>query len=181
MAKRFWDSTWGRFPYSEYTIWQGVIRRGCNPRDPAYASYGARGITVCERWRDDFMMFLADMGPRPSLAYTIDRLDNARGYEPDNCRWATRSQQQRNKRRPPARGTHYVPRANRWRARINIHGRAVSLGTFKTEAEAVAAYRGARASAAIINSIVLDATSPPAVTDGSPARLRAPGRRGDVA
>jgi len=160
MAKRqFWDRAWGRFPYSEYAIWYGVVRRCRNPRDMAYARYGGRGIGVCERWREDFMAFFADMGPRPSLAYSIDRLDNARGYEPRNCRWATRSQQQRNTTRRPARGTYYLRNADRSQARINIYGRPVFLGVFKTEAEAAAAYRAGRASAAVMHSIVLEATA----------------------
>jgi hypothetical protein len=66
---------------------------------PSYPQYGGRGITVCERWRSDFSAFLADMGERPSLDHSIDRLDNDGNYEPGNCRWATRSEQQQNKRR----------------------------------------------------------------------------------
>jgi hypothetical protein len=119
------------------------------------------GADVSARWRHDFMAFFADLGPRPTPGHSIDRLDNARGYEPGNCRWATRSQQQRNRtRRANALGACYLPKKDRWQARINIHARAVFLGTFKSKEEAMAAYRGARASARVINRIVLEATHP---------------------
>jgi len=82
----------------EYAIWQGMVQRCTNPRRRCYGSYGGRGITVCDRWRDSFESFLADIGPRPSMAHSLDRIDNAKGYEPGNVRWATRSEQMRNMR-----------------------------------------------------------------------------------
>lgn len=83
----------------EYRSWSQAKCRCCNPRNHAYASYGGRGIKMCERWRNSFEDFLADMGPRPSLDYSLDRYPNNDGdYEPGNCRWATRSQQQTNRR-----------------------------------------------------------------------------------
>jgi hypothetical protein len=69
-----------------------------NPRSDDFPRYGGRGIAVCERWRESFAAFLADVGPRPSPHHTIDRIDNARGYEPGNVRWATPTEQSRNKR-----------------------------------------------------------------------------------
>ena len=78
-----------------YKSWLAMRRRCVDPKKPGYAG---QGVTVCERWRDSFEAFLEDMGERPSRAYSIDRIDNSKGYEPSNCRWATRSQQQRNKR-----------------------------------------------------------------------------------
>jgi hypothetical protein len=158
ILKRFWDRAWGPFPRGEYNIWHGMVQRCCNPRHPAFPSYGGRGIGVSARWHDDFMAFFADLGPRPSPAHSLDRLDNARGYGPDNCRWATRSQQQRNKARPMnAVGAHYLREADRWQARISIHGHKVFLGAFRSKEEAMAAYRGARASALVFDRIVLDA------------------------
>lgn len=74
-----------------------MIQRCTNPNNPAWRLYGGRGITVCARWRD-FPAFLADMGERPN-GLTLDRIDNDRGYEPGNCRWATWSEQRSNQRR----------------------------------------------------------------------------------
>jgi hypothetical protein len=83
-----------------YRSWKAMIQRCHNPNAQHYAYYGGRGITVCDRWRLSFADFLADMGERPSLLQSIDRYpDNDGGYEPGNCRWATRTQQQRNTRR----------------------------------------------------------------------------------
>jgi hypothetical protein len=83
-----------------YTTWAAMRGRCYDPGNASYASYGARGITVCRRWLDSFENFLADMGERPSKDHSIDRIDSGGNYEASNCRWATRAEQNANRRDP---------------------------------------------------------------------------------
>ncbi len=83
----------------EWNAWASMRKRCTNPRHEFFHLYGGRGITVCKRW-DDFSAFLADMGARPSPEHSLDRSNNDGNYEPSNCRWATRSEQARNKHHP---------------------------------------------------------------------------------
>lgn len=68
-----------------------------------YKDYGGRGITVCARWRHNYLVFLADMGRKPSPELTLERINNNRGYYPSNCKWATRIEQRKNSRERPKR------------------------------------------------------------------------------
>lgn len=85
---------------AEYKSWQSLRGRCLNPKDDHFEQYGGAGITVCERWagRNSFVLFLADMGPKPSPECTVDRKENSLGYSPENCRWATPLQQGNNRR-----------------------------------------------------------------------------------
>lgn len=82
----------------EHNTWLNMRQRCYNPNASGYHGYGGRGIKVCERWKR-FEHFLADMGPRPSSDYSIDRVDNNGNYEPSNCRWVDTDIQRRNTRR----------------------------------------------------------------------------------
>jgi hypothetical protein len=121
----------------EYQAWRGMKQRCCNERHPRFKEWGGRGIKICDRWLS-YDAFLADMGRRPSSEHSIDRIDNSGGYEPGNCRWATRSEQSFNRSFPPgATGLRGVRR---------VRGRFVAvigeryLGRFDTAKEAHAIY-----------------------------------------
>jgi hypothetical protein len=102
----------------ERSILTIMVQRCHNPKHPKFHLYGGRGIAVCERWRESFDAFLADMGPRPSPKHSVDRKDNDLGYEPGNCRWATQTEQCRNKR------------TNRL---LSVRGKTVTVAEWATE------------------------------------------------
>lgn len=113
---------------AEYRAWQAMKRRCDNLKSRNYRLYGGRGIRVCDRWLHSFPTFLADMGPRPSPAHSIDRIDSDGSYEPGNCRWATaevQSQNRRSARLITFRGETLSLTA--WAARIGVRPSALWL------------------------------------------------------
>ena len=125
-----------------YSVWCGMKERCGNIDDPGYKNYGGRGIKVCARWDKSFDCFVADMGPKPSEKHSIDRIDNDKGYEPSNCRWATRSEQMLNRRMFKSNtsgSTGVVYRDGRYLARVDFEKERFNLGRFATLLEAEAA------------------------------------------
>lgn len=88
-------------PTSTYQTWDAIIHRCCYPNHVSYKNYGGRGITVCDEWRNDYFAFydyVSQLDRFGEEGMTIDRIDNEKGYEPGNVRWATRAEQNRHKR-----------------------------------------------------------------------------------
>ncbi len=105
--QRIYDIRWQK-ANPEFAAWSAMKARCLNPKHPAYQSYGGRGITVAPEWVHDFKAFLAHVGKRPGPTYSLDRINSDGNYEPGNVRWASLSEQNRNKRRRPSQSLNHL-------------------------------------------------------------------------
>lgn len=126
-----------------YRTWNAMIHRCTNPSDKNYKDYGARGITVCEEWLD-VVKFITWADKTYIKGYTLDRIDNDKGYSPENCRWADASTQAVNQRKMKNNTSGFVgitwdKNNKNWRVTIQLNKDKVNLGSFKTKEEAVLA------------------------------------------
>ena len=129
-----------------YNIWAKLKDRTLNPKSKKYESYGGRGITVCEEWKNDFMSFYNwAMLNGYSDELSIDRIDNDGNYEPSNCRWTTQTIQNRNRRiqknnKTGYRGVYFDKRLGKYRVKITVNLKIIYLGYFQTPVEGAIAY-----------------------------------------
>lgn len=136
-----------------YTAWRNMIQRCYNPNAHYYERYGGRGIKVCERWLSvsGLKNFKNDMGEKPTPKHTLERVNNDGNYSPENCIWATPTQQNFNKHLQSnnisgVAGVGWLSNRNKWRSRITINGIEHNLGLFLTKEDAVLARKKAEKS-----------------------------------
>lgn len=130
----------GGWNKSSYNTWRAMVRRCTNPKDKDYKRYGAKGITVCPEWMD-YANFAKDMG-EPVGKETLDRINPAGNYEPNNCRWASPIVQARNIKLPKSNKTGYTGvlfHQNKYYANITSKGKKYYSKVFDTAEEAAAA------------------------------------------
>lgn len=120
----------GTFTNPLYSVFNNMLARCYNPNGENYKYYGARGIKVCDRWRGEngFQFFIQDMGTRPK-GYQLDRKDVNGDYSPENCRWVNKYEQMANTRAAgDVPGVTWNPKLSKFRVRIKVNGKEISLG-----------------------------------------------------
>ena len=124
-------------------VYHAMLKRCFDTNDKAYKNYGGRGITVCDKWRESFSNFVDDMELKPD-GYSIERIDNEGNYEPSNCKWIPRSEQNKNKR--VYKNSHFgisgiEKRGSNYRCRIRRLGEIIFTATFSDFFEACCAVK----------------------------------------
>ena len=133
--------THGLTKTKEHHIWVAMKQRCINPNNKAYMRYGGRGIKVCDKWMNSFPAFLLDMGNKPD-GLSIERIDNDGNYEPSNCKWATRLEQNLNQRLQKRNKSGYKnirwrEERHGWETYKRIRGKRIYLGLFTSKQEAI--------------------------------------------
>jgi hypothetical protein len=126
-----WPYIHGFYSEPEFRAWSNMKKRCAEARWSKW--YGH--VKICDRWRESYEHFLADVGRRPSEKHSLDRIDPTRGYEPGNVRWATRAAQSRNTKnhetnKTGVRGVSWSPSKHKWRCAIYVNNKQKHLGYF---------------------------------------------------
>ena len=128
-----------------YQTWRNMIKRCTNPKDKGYKNYGGRGISVCEEWLNirNFVDW-CDLTHPNQEGYTLDRINNDKGYSPENCTWSDRTTQAINQRRMKNNtsgfvGIYWNKASKKWDAKIGVNSKSVHIGIFPLIEEAVQA------------------------------------------
>lgn len=133
----------GQSKHPLYKTHENILQRCNNVAHRDYKNWGGRGIKVCNKWqgRDGFFNFVKDMGDKPTSKHTVDRIDNDKGYSPENCRWATRREQTLNSRirrtnTSGVKGISWHKQTGKWRPRLTVNYKSISIGLFDSLEEA---------------------------------------------
>ena len=140
-----YKGTHNMFGTPEYKAWAAMIQRCTNPNDNRYKTHGARGIIVCKSWLT-FINFYKDLGSRPDNTYSLDRINNNGNYEKSNCRWATLSQQQLNKRLPINNTSGYkgvYKKKDKWEVYLFLNKQRIYIGKYSNLTDAIQARKNA--------------------------------------
>lgn len=135
---------WYKEKGSEYRVWQSMKDRCSNKNNPDYDVYGRRGISVCKSWNESYDNFINDMGRRTTDKHTLERIDNDDGYKKDNCEWATRGEQVRNrsvfkKSVSGVTGVTWIKPSSQWKASIDVNYKRIHLGYYGNLDDAIEA------------------------------------------